>query len=83
LDIRRSIPSVVDGFKPGQRKVLHACLQRNDKREVKVSQLAGSVAQMSAYHHGEESLMGTILKFAQNFVGSNNINILEPIGQVK
>lgn len=44
---------VVLGLKPGQRKVLFTCLKRNDKREVKVAQLAGSVAEMSAYHHGE------------------------------
>lgn len=42
-----------EGFKPGQRKVLYTCFKRNDKREVKVAQLAGSVAEMSAYHHGE------------------------------
>lgn len=41
------------GLKPGQRKVLYCCFKRNDKREVKVAQLAGSVAEMSAYHHGE------------------------------
>lgn len=40
-------------MKPGQRKVLFTCMKRNDKREVKVAQLAGSVAEMSAYHHGE------------------------------
>lgn len=44
---------VLAGLKPGQRKVLFTCLKRNDKREVKVAQLAGSVAEMSAYHHGE------------------------------
>ncbi|XP_019618193.1 PREDICTED: DNA topoisomerase 2-alpha-like isoform X4 [Branchiostoma belcheri] len=80
-DNERSIPSLVDGLKPGQRKVLFTCLKRNDKREVKVAQLAGSVAEMSAYHHGEVSLMGTIINLAQNFVGSNNVNILQPIGQ--
>lgn len=77
----RSIPCVVDGFKPGQRKVIFTCLKRNDKREVKVAQLAGSVAEMSAYHHGEASLCGTIVNLAQNFVGSNNINLLQPNGQ--
>ncbi len=41
------------GMKPGARKVLFTCMKRNDKREVKVAQLAGSVAEMSAYHHGE------------------------------
>ncbi|XP_053982250.1 DNA topoisomerase 2 isoform X2 [Hylaeus volcanicus] len=77
----RSIPNMIDGFKPGQRKVLYTCLKRNDKREVKVAQLAGSVAEHSAYHHGEVSLMSTIIGLAQNFVGSNNINLLQPIGQ--
>ncbi|XP_036151138.1 DNA topoisomerase 2 isoform X2 [Monomorium pharaonis] len=77
----RSIPNMMDGFKPGQRKVLFTCLKRNDKREVKVAQLAGSVAEHSAYHHGEMSLMATIINLAQNFVGSNNINLLQPIGQ--
>ena len=41
------------GLKPGQRKVLFTCFKRNDKREIKVVQLAGSVAEHSAYHHGE------------------------------
>lgn len=77
----RSIPSVVDGLKPGQRKVLFTCIKRNDKREVKVAQLAGSVAEQSAYHHGEVSLCQTIVNLAQNFVGSNNINLLMPNGQ--
>ncbi|XP_022654783.1 DNA topoisomerase 2-like isoform X2 [Varroa destructor] len=81
MDNERSIPSLIDGLKPGQRKVLFTCFKRNDKREVKVAQLAGSVAEMSAYHHGEQSLMMTIVNLAQNFVGSNNINLLQPIGQ--
>ncbi|KAJ6666465.1 hypothetical protein lerEdw1_020188 [Lerista edwardsae] len=80
-DNERSIPSLVDGFKPGQRKVLFTCCKRNDKREVKVAQLAGSVAEMSAYHHGEQALMMTIVNLAQNFVGSNNVSLLQPIGQ--
>ncbi|KAH9501320.1 DNA topoisomerase 2-beta [Dermatophagoides farinae] len=81
MDNERSIPSLVDGLKPGQRKVLYTCFKRNDKREVKVAQLAGSVGEHSAYHHGEVSLMSTIINLAQNFVGSNNINLLQPLGQ--
>lgn len=81
MDNERSIPSLVDGLKPGQRKVLFTCFKRNDKREVKVAQLAGSVGEHSAYHHGEVSLMSTIINLAQDFVGSNNINLLQPIGQ--
>ena len=82
MDNERSIPCLVDGLKPGQRKVLFTCLKRKlDKKEIKVAQLAGSVAELSAYHHGEASLMGTIINLAQNYVGSNNINLLQPIGQ--
>jgi DNA topoisomerase-2 len=81
LDNERSIPCMVDGFKPGQRKVMFACFKRNLVKELKVAQLAGSVAELSSYHHGEASLMGTIINLAQNFVGANNINLLLPIGQ--
>lgn len=56
-------------------------LKRNVVKELKVVQLAGSVAEISAYHHGEQSLMSTIINLAQNFVGSNNINLLIPQGQ--
>ena len=77
----RAIPSVVDGFKPGQRKILYSCFKRNLTKEIKVAQLAGYVSEHSSYHHGEQSLAGTIVGLAQNFVGSNNINILYPSGQ--
>ncbi|TKR77495.1 hypothetical protein L596_018459 [Steinernema carpocapsae] len=80
-DLRRSIPNLVDGMKPSQRKVLFACFKRPEGSEVKVNQLAGAVAQISAYHHGEESLVNTIVRLAQDFVGSNNLNLLQPIGQ--
>lgn len=33
----RSIPSVADGLKPGQRKVIWACFKRNLKKEIKVN----------------------------------------------
>uniref|UniRef100_A0A0B7A7H4 DNA topoisomerase 2 n=1 Tax=Arion vulgaris TaxID=1028688 RepID=A0A0B7A7H4_9EUPU len=81
-DINRSIPSLMDGLKPGQRKVMFTCIKRNlVNKEIKVAQLAGSVAEQSAYHHGEASLMGTIINLAQNFVGSNNLNLIQPLGQ--
>ena len=77
----RSIPSIVDGFKPGHRKIMFACFKRKLRSEIKVAQLAGYVAEHSAYHHGEQSLCATIIGLAQNYVGSNNINLLEPNGQ--
>lgn len=46
-----------------------------------MAQLAGYVAEHSAYHHGEASLMSTIIGLAQDFVGSNNINLLVPSGE--
>ena len=56
-------------------------MKRKLYSEVKVSQLSGYVVEHSAYHHGEESLVKAIVRMAQNFVGSNNINLLEPKGQ--
>jgi DNA topoisomerase-2 len=76
----RSIPSVVDGLKPAQRKVLYTTFKRNIRKDIKVVELAGYVSGMTAYHHGEASLQQTIVGLAQTFVGSNNINCLEPSG---
>ena len=80
-DCIRSIPSVCDGFKPVQRKIMFSSFKRNMKSDVKVAQFSGYVSEHSAYHHGEMSLQGAIIKMAQNFVGSNNINLLFPSGQ--
>jgi DNA topoisomerase-2 len=80
-DLKRSIGSVVDGLKPSQRKILFCCFKRNLKDEIKVAQLTGFVSENSGYHHGEESLNKTIVAMAQNFVGSNNIEFLQPVGQ--
>jgi DNA topoisomerase II len=81
-DLERSIPSVCDGLKVSQRKILYACFKKNlVDGEIKVAQLAGYVSEKAAYHHGEASLQGAIVGMAQDFVGSNNINILLPNGQ--
>ena len=77
----RSIPSMCDGLKPSQRKILYCCFKRNLTKEIKVAQLSGYVSENGAYHHGEASLQGAIIGMAQNFVGSNNINLLHPEGQ--
>ena len=80
-DLKRSIAHVADGLKPSQRKVMYSCFQRNLTAEMKVAQLAAYVAEKSAYHHGEVSLAETIVKLANDYTGSNNINLLEPCGQ--
>ena len=77
----RSIPSIVDGLKPSQRKVLYASFKKNLITDIKVAQFVGYVSEITYYHHGEVSLANTIIGMAQNFVGNNNINLLVPSGQ--
>ena len=82
-NLERSIPHICDGLKESTRKILFACLKRNlYTNEIKVAQLAGNVSEVTAYHHGENSLQEAIIGMAQIFVGTNNINILEPKGQM-
>lgn len=78
----RAIPHMMDGLKPSQRKILWACYRRNlTTTSIKVAQLSGYVSEHAAYHHGETSLQEAIVGMAQNFVYSNNINLLYPQGQ--
>lgn len=80
-DCARSIPSMIDGLKISLRKILYSAFKRRLTSEIKVAQFSGYVSENSSYHHGEASLNGAIVNMAQNFVGSNNINLLEPNGQ--
>jgi DNA topoisomerase-2 len=69
-DNLRSLPSVIDGLKPSQRKVLYACFKRKLTSEVKVAQLSGYCAEHTAYHHGEASLQAT-----SKYLLSNEISV--------
>lgn len=80
-DCDRSIPNLMDGLKISLRKILFAAFKKNLTTEIKVAQFSGYVSEHSCYHHGEESLNQAIKGMAQNFVGSNNINLLIPSGQ--
>ena len=80
-DCDRSIPNLVDGLKTSQRKILFTAFKRKLTQEIKVAQFSGSVSEISCYHHGEASLNGAIVAMAQDFVGSNNMNLLQPKGQ--
>ena len=80
-DCARSIACVVDGLKTSQRKILFSAFKRRLVSEIKVAQFSGYVSEHSCYHHGEASLNGAIVNMAQTFVGSNNLNLLEPNGQ--
>jgi DNA topoisomerase-2 len=81
-DLERSIPSLCDGLKESTRKILFGCFKRKlYTNEIRVAQLSGYVSEVSAYHHGEASLQQAIIGMAQQFVGANNINLLQPNGQ--
>jgi DNA topoisomerase-2 len=80
-DCDRSIPNLMDGLKISLRKILYSAFKKGLTSEIKVAQFSGYVSEHSCYHHGEESLNKAIVGMAQNFVGSNNINLLFPSGQ--
>lgn len=81
-DTHRSIPNVLDGFKPSQRKIIYTALKiMKPGKEYKVAQFGPEVAKQTEYHHGENSLFGAIINMAQDYVGSNNNNLLLPLGQ--
>jgi len=80
-DCDRSIPNLMDGLKISQRKIMFAGFKMNLNKEIKVGQFSGYTSKESGYHHGEASLNAAIVGMAQNFVGSNNINLYIPNGQ--
>lgn len=80
-NLERSIPSVMDGLKTSQRKILYAAFKRNLTQEIRVAQFAGYVSEHTGYHHGEASLNETIVGMAQDFMGANNLAWLVPQGQ--
>ncbi len=80
-DCDRSIPNLMDGLKISLRKILYSAFKKNLNTEIKVAQFSGYVSEHSGYHHGEASLNAAIVGMAQNFVGSNNINLFMPNGQ--
>ncbi len=79
-DNQRSLPNIMDGLKPSQRKILYAAIKYTSNSEMKVAQFSAKVAEKTDYHHGEESLNKAIVGMGQNYMGSNNINLLEPLG---
>lgn len=79
-DCIRSIPNIMDGLKPSQRKILFGFLKKNTLEELKVDQIRGYVSECTLYAHGDLSLNETIIAMNQNYVGSNNINLFIPCG---
>ena len=76
----RAIPSLVDGFKPSQRKIAyasHKLWKTGKEKAMKVFQLGGQAAAISFFHHG--SLDGTIIGMTQTF--KNSMPIFQGVGQ--
>ena len=76
----RAIPSLVDGFKPSQRKIAyasHKLWKTGKEKPMKVFQLGGQAAAISFFHHG--SLDGTIIGMTQDF--KNSMPIFQGVGQ--
>ena len=76
----RAIPSLIDGFKPSQRKIAHTANQvwkTGKEKPMKVFQLGGLAASMTMFHHG--SLDGTIIGMTQDF--KNSMPIFQGVGQ--
>ena len=83
-DCKRSLPAMMDGLKPSQRKLLYTAFEKNltfGSKEMKVAQFGAATAQLTDYHHGEMNLSDTAIKMAQGFIGANNIAPLFPSGQ--
>lgn len=78
----RAIPSVIDGFKPTQRKIIHVAnkvWKSGSEKPIKVFQLGGRIAADAHYHHGDASLNAAIVGMAQSF--KNSLPLLDEIGQ--
>jgi len=76
----RAIPSVIDGLKPVQRKILYTMFNDSNvkrSKEIKVFQLCGYVGAFANYHHGDQSLNAAIIKMAQSYPGSNNLPLID------
>ena len=79
---KRAIPRMLDGFKESQRKILFGFRSKNWGEPVKVSDAVGYISAETSYHHGPTSMEGAVISMAQDFVGSNNILLLKPDGNM-
>lgn len=78
-NVQRSIPSLIDGLKRSQRQILAVVMKM--KSPLKISQLKGRVSDLMNYRHGEDSLYHAIVCMGDYYIGSNNIPLINAIGQ--
>lgn len=78
----RSIPKLTDGLKPSQRKAIYGTQLRGENAGLlSVERLSAAVAASTDYHHGIGSMQSTIVGLANDYPGSNNLNLFVPEGQ--
>jgi len=77
----RAIPSVIDGFKPTQRKIIDIASRTwktGNEKPMKVAALTG-LLMTHHYNHGDSSGSSAIITLAQKF--KNSMPLLDEIGQ--
>lgn len=77
----RSIPSIMDGYKPSQRKLIHTGLKKKIFKLKKADAYASVTGEITMYHHGAKNLEETIIGMAQTFPNSNNYTFISCKGQ--
>src|SRR5690625_4622452 len=61
--LERAVPSIKDGFKPVQRRIMHAMKDLDDGRYNKVANIVGHTMQ---YHpHGDASISAAMVQIGQ------------------
>lgn len=81
-DNRRSLPHIMDGLKVTQRKAIYTATKLpKDSKAIRVSQFAAKASEITAYHHGESSMVKAVVGLAQDHPGKNNFPLLEKHGQ--
>lgn len=83
----RAIPSEEDLIKKSQRQALYYVLEHwkyghSRQGSMKVDRIAGAAAQLTKYHHGPKSMIDTMIRMCQSYVGSNNLAYLAQEGQM-
>lgn len=80
-NLQRSIPTMFDGLKSGERKILFTAFKIDLTELTPLDEFSSLVSQHSAYHHSRKCISNVIIRMAQDFIGRNNVNLFEPSGQ--
>lgn len=80
----RNIPNIMDNYVPSRRKVQYALKKKKigENKSVKIENFAGYVAENTVYPHGKDNIDEILFNMAQDFTGSNNIPLINGIGEI-